>query len=192
MIDSVVINLANFQNDKNGKMAYRHVFRFPDRARFDIAIARIDSIWPMLTEKKNKKAIELNPWPTVTLPEEIGYLAAGYFNEHKFTIEKKLAVQLALVFAEAASNMSAQSPTFSLHSTLKQPHGYYFSGMSGGPIFLPQEADKLLPVGIVIEGGAKQRQKSTAIIYQWRGNHFHSWSNPYSGVLCGMAFADRL
>jgi hypothetical protein len=59
---------------------------------------------------------------------------------------------MALVAAEPASTMPPGSASFTLRSRVEAPHGYYFSGLSGGPIFIP-EADRLVPVGIVIEGG---------------------------------------
>jgi hypothetical protein len=154
MIDRTVFNFANYQIDPSGKPVYRHIFRIPDRQRFDIAIAPIDSYWwDTLRTKKGKSAIDLDAWQNTTWPQNPCYLAAGYPTEHKYNVEEELAVGMALVAAEPASTMSPSSTSFTLHSSVEVPHGYYFSGLSGGPIFLPEEVDRLVPVGIIIEGG---------------------------------------
>jgi hypothetical protein len=153
MIDRTVLNCASYQEDPSKKPVYGHIFRVPDRQRFDIAIAPIDLHWDTLRTQKGKSAIDLDAWQSVPWPQNSCYLAAGYPTEHKYGIEEKLAVGMALVAAEPASIMSPDSTSFTLRSIVEAPHGYYFSGLSGGPIFLPEEVDRLLPVGIVIEGG---------------------------------------
>lgn len=153
MIDRLVLNCADYQDAPSGTPVYKHIFRIPDRQRFDIAIAPIDFHWDLLRTKKGKSAIDLDTWRNVSWAQDCCYLAAGYPTEHKYSVEEKLAVSMLLVAAEPASTMSPGSTSFSLHSTVGAPHGYFFSGLSGGPIFLPETADILVPIGIVIEGG---------------------------------------
>lgn len=64
-----------------------------------------------------------------------------------------------VVVAEVASQLGRTEHSITLSSTLDKPHGYYFSGMSGGPVYAvegPQqrtvEDGDLLPVGLIFEG----------------------------------------
>ena len=164
MIDRTVLNCADFQKGPSGKLVYRHIFRFPDRQRFDIAIAPIDFHWDILRTKKGKSAIDLDAWQSVPWPQDPCYLAAGYPTEHKYSVEEKLAVRMTLIAAEPVSTMSPGSISFTLCSRVEAPHGYYFSGLSGGPIFLPEEADRLVPVGIIIEGGPSSKSAPGSFI----------------------------
>ncbi|THD49362.1 MAG: hypothetical protein E7774_01600 [Bradyrhizobium sp.] len=163
MVGQLVLNVASYHVDN----VYRHNFRFPDRTEFDIAIAPLDaSYWNLLQTKKAKTAIDLDAWEEPEWLTTDTFVAVGYFNEHKYNHEGKVATPLGLVAAEAASSMGAELPKFALSSRLNTPHGYYFSGMSGGPIFLPVSADKMLPVGIVFEGGpssGRHKARSTLI-----------------------------
>jgi hypothetical protein len=164
MIDRLVLNFANYQKGPSGESVYGHVFRFPDRRRFDIAIAPIQPHWEIIRTKKGKSAIDLDAWQSTPWPQDSCYLAAGYPTEHKYAVDEKLAVGMALVAAELASTISSSSTSFVLHSTVKAPHGYFFSGLSGGPIFLPKEADRLVPVGIVIEGSPSSSKVSESFL----------------------------
>ncbi len=72
---------------------------------------------------------------------------------------------MTLVAAEAASAMSPRPTSFTLHSRVKVAHGYYFSGLSGGPFFLTEEIDQILPIGIVIEGGPSSSNAPESFIF---------------------------
>lgn len=164
MIDSTVLHCADYQKGSSGERVYKHIFRMPDRRRFDIAIAPIDVHWEMLRDRKEKLAIDLDAWRAVPLPQDTCYLAAGYPTEHKYIVDKKLAVGMALVVAEAVSVMSPSGTSFTLHSRAEAPHGYYFSGLSGGPIFFPEAANRLNLVGIVIEGGPSSSRVTRSLM----------------------------
>jgi hypothetical protein len=146
MLDNNILNLASPH--------HRHNFRFPDRKELDIAIAPLTPFhWGLLESNKCKSAIDLDSWEEPDWPKDGYFAAAGYFNEHKYKLQDKLATPMGFIWAELASDIGPQFPRFVLQSRMDVPHGYFFSGMSGGPIFLPVEEDKMLPVGIIFQGG---------------------------------------
>ena len=58
-----------------------------------------------------------------------------------------------------ASTPGSANRTITLNSALNDPHSWYFSGLSGGPLYFVEgleerqaEDDELFPVGIVFEG----------------------------------------
>ena len=90
-------------------------------------------------------------------------LANGYPDEHKKNVSAnsidQVANQLITVVAEVASPVSNIQRTITLNSALDNPHSWYFSGLSGGPLYFVEgleerqaEDDELFPVGIVFEG----------------------------------------
>ena len=73
-------------------------------------------------------------------------LAAGYPDEHKKQVvhdgTDKVSNQLVTVVAEAASQLGRAERCITLSSTLDKPHGFYFSGMSGGPVYAVEGAEQ--------------------------------------------------
>jgi hypothetical protein len=70
-----------------------------------------------------------------------------------------VASPFAVVCAEAASKLGRSERLIVLSSALATPHGYHFSGMSGGPVYAIEgheqrkvEDEELFPVGIVFRG----------------------------------------
>jgi Trypsin-like peptidase domain len=152
MIDkNAVINIANYNNAGE----YVQNFRFPDKNTIDIAIYRLtDYHWSLLVEKKSKIAIDLDYWREPAWNGQFSYAAVGYPAEHKYDHDGQLvAAPMAFCVAEPSSDIRPDKPTFVLHSELPAPHGWYFSGMSGGPVFQISDDHKLLPSGIIFEGG---------------------------------------
>lgn len=65
--------------------------------------------------------------------------------------EEKVGAPMALVAAEIDDKIAKDQRQVRMRSRLDKPHGFYFSGMSGGPIYVQQD-ELLVPVGIIYEG----------------------------------------
>ncbi len=162
-IDRAFINIARMT--ANGPDL---VMRAPGpdtrHADTDIAIAPLaGGTWHLLATRKNKSAIDLDCWREPDWSKVRFGLANGYPDEHKKNISAnsidQVANQLITVVAEVASPLSSIQRTITLNSALDNPHSWYFSGLSGGPLYFVEgleerqaEDDELFPVGIVFEG----------------------------------------
>ena len=130
----------------------------------DIALANLDpSRWNILKDSKNKTAIDLDSWQAPDWSVVQKCLAVGYENEGKSKIEsgdsEKIATRFLNAVADLRSMPADDATGFELMSELDKPHGYAFSGMSGGAVYAIEgsertevEDDELFPVGIVYEG----------------------------------------
>lgn len=130
----------------------------------DIALCPIDEgTWGVILSQKPKLTIDLDNWKEPDWSKVRWGLAFGYPDEHKqdTTDEGRdvVANQLIGVVAELASSVSMSDPYVKLHSALDNPHSWYFSGLSGGPLYVVEgteereaEDDELFPAGIVFEG----------------------------------------
>ncbi len=134
----------------------------------DIAIAELTgSYWALLTSKKGKRAIDLDNWREPNWAAVKMCAAAGYpddpeYKETGFVEDKEmLAVPMFLVVAEVAAPLTRDQRIITLSSRLKEPHGYYFSGVSGGTLYTAED-DILVPAGIVFEGYPSSKNKETA------------------------------
>jgi hypothetical protein len=91
-------------------------------------------------------------------------LAAGYPDEHKETTiiagKEMLVSPMASVVAEIANDVTRDERIITLSSRLEKPHGYYFSGMSGGAIYAV-ETDRLAPAGILFEGYPSTKEQDS-------------------------------
>jgi hypothetical protein len=157
-VGSKVLNLSRMIGNRPQLM-----FHSPNDSQIDIAIAPLDeAFWKLLTEEKNKSAIDLDEWRPPDWPSVKWGLAAGYPDEHKThtTIGNTgyIANQLIVTVAEVSSSLPPNK-FITLSSQLKNPHSWYFSGLSGGPLYVVEnpeeryvEDNELFPVGIVFEG----------------------------------------
>ena len=130
----------------------------------DVAIAPLeDSYWDLLTSRKNKVAIDLDNWREPNWQSVKYCLAAGYPDEHKGKVlsegGEKVGNQLVVVVAEVSSRLARSERLIALSSTLDKAHCYYFSGMSGGPVYAVEgheqrevEDEELFPIGIIFQG----------------------------------------
>lgn len=154
------LNLSGFGPQGFGR-ALRCPSAGPDGA--DIAIAPLDTYWELLATRKNKIAIDLDNWHEPDWSRVKYCAAAGYPNEHKRILSTgdgdKVANQLAVVVAEVSSAIGCSERRFTLSSQLAQPHGYYFCGLSGGPVYAIEgnqqrevQDEELFPIGIIFEG----------------------------------------
>ncbi|HVH77172.1 MAG TPA: hypothetical protein VM755_19830 [Stellaceae bacterium] len=174
------LNLSGF-----GPQGFHHALRCPsaDPDGADIAIAPLDNYWELLASRKNKIAIDLDNWHEPDWSHVRYCAAAGYLNEHKRTFSTgdgdKIANQLAVVVAEVSSAIGRSERRFTLSSQLSQPHGYYFSGLSGGPVYAiegDQQREvpdgELFPIGIIFEGFPAGQQPSKTEIDPLRSSSY--------------------
>ena len=160
-------------------------FRSPKDEKIDIAIAPLtEAHWKLLTNEKKKTAIDLDNWQAPDWSSVKWGLAAGYPNEHKThtTVGETeyIANQLITAVAEVSSDLPPHK-RITLSSALAKPHSWYFSGLSGGPLYVVEgpeerdvEDDALFPVGIIYQGfpstyrpdvsGAPQRDPKQAFL----------------------------
>jgi len=123
----------------------------------DVVIAPINNDWWSLikSEKAKQKraiqAIDLDKW----VEPKWGALdtmaeAYGYPTEHKTQDQGDVVSPCTTVCAERGW-LTQDSTQLRLLSTLENLHGYFFSGMSGGPIFVFSDTN-CYPIGIVYRG----------------------------------------
>lgn len=86
-------------------------------------------------------------WEKIKFPS-----AFGYPTEHKSQSSGFVESPLIHVTAEVTRNISPSDSSFLLASSLESQHGYYFSGMSGGPVFHVHDGGEITLIGIVYEG----------------------------------------
>lgn len=114
-----------------------------EHSKTDIAIAPLDAgTWHLLATKKNKSAIDLDRWREPDWSTVRFGLAYGYPDEHKKAVSAngvdRVANQLINVVAEVASTPAKANRTITLNSALANPHSWYFSGLSGGPLYFAE------------------------------------------------------
>jgi hypothetical protein len=161
MFGRAVLNFSD--HTPNG---FRSSFRSPVftdyRPSPDISISPIDVSWELIA-RNGKKAIDLDkweepPWDTVKM-----CVAVGYPTEHKVIKDETVAATVLLVLAELASTITHVSNEFTMCSTLEEPHGYFFSGISGGPIFAMSKEGKHTIIGMTFESAlSNDRRPSEA------------------------------
>ena len=80
-------------------------------------------------------------------------MACGFPTEHKSQNDSTVSAELAQVVAELTSTLSWERDSFLLSSSLEVDCEIFFSGMSGGPVYLDGAGDKeICLMGIVYEG----------------------------------------
>ncbi|MBY5377251.1 hypothetical protein [Rhizobium leguminosarum] len=158
-IDRAVLNLSTFIAASQIEYAVKAPKFKDERREVDIAIAKLsDHYWSLMTEKKQKTAIDLDSWREPDWDKVKFCLAAGYPDEHKAQVEDGGRDMVSAPFATVVVEFADRSPTvITLSSELDQPHNYYFSGMSGGPVYAAEglgeiEDYDLFPVGIIYQG----------------------------------------
>jgi len=117
----------------------------------DVAIADISPMWWSF-EKAGKRAIDLEALAEPEFVSGRTYLAAGFLDEHKEHDATHVRTKLALLAATLPREPLPWDRTFQLQSQLDGPHGFFFSGISGGPVFAAVDEDQLTLAGIVYQG----------------------------------------
>jgi len=126
----------------------------------DIAIADLTEIWPAFSELRGAEAIDLDSWvESDWSTAQPVWLAYGFPDNHKYRAGDKVSAPMPRVAAELASSPSDQKPTYTLCSTLTADHGWGFSGLSGGPVFIAHTTeDRYAFVGITFEGAPSTKE----------------------------------
>lgn len=138
-----------------GELAFPH--KGEGEETLDIAMADITDDWDVFA-KQGKVAINMNAddWHEPKWARATILVAAGYPEDRKRNVtrgdgEERVFGTFTFISAEQKGGITRADRIVLMHSTLNEPHGYFFSGVSGGPMYVQQ--DKLLvPVGIVYEG----------------------------------------
>ncbi|WP_095203803.1 hypothetical protein [Mesorhizobium carmichaelinearum] len=163
-IDRGVLNLSQVTGIGRITQTTRAAEKNETHRESDIAIAPLsESYWSILTEKKNKTAIDLDAWREPRWESVKMCVAAGYPNEHKEQLEvdgrDMVGAGFMRAIAAVSSTFGRDQKFITLSSVLDEPHGHFFSGMSGGPVYAaegdedrPIEDEELFPVGIIFEG----------------------------------------
>jgi len=160
MIGKLVVNLSSFTTE--GLQSSFDAPAARDGYKFDVCIALIESHWDYIRTHKEKEAIDLDSWSEPPWSEVELCAAAGYADEHKTTQDDKVTVPMPVVTAELQSKIQPDTREFTLSSSLSEPHGMYFSGMSGGPILALWGNDNLAPIGLIFEGYPSNRATPTS------------------------------
>jgi hypothetical protein len=121
--------------------------------RPDIAIADITEIWPLFVKHRQAEAIDLDSWVSCGWSNfHDVWLAFGFPDGHKELVGNMVNIPMPRVKA-TISRLPEDSPTFWLSATLKDDHGWGFSGLSGGPILAAHKTEERYAfVGITFEG----------------------------------------
>ena len=163
-IDTVVLN-QSYVSPQGVELSIRTPEPELHAQPVDVALAPIaEGHWKLLSERKNKVAIDLDSWrePDWSIVELCR--AVGYVNEEKETVwsggSQKVSTRMAEVWAKLSSALPGPAaPRFALSSELESPHASSLSGMSGGAVYAMEENSEGLlddtspvPIGIVHEG----------------------------------------
>jgi hypothetical protein len=167
-LDKSILNLSAITSEGiKVSAAVPHASRKEEE--IDIAICELsESYWNLLQQRKSKIAIDLDNWKPPSW-DKVGFgLAVGYPDEHKDVLiienEEKVSSKKTEVVAEFTNPPNGTQNTYTICSQLNQPHGFYFSGMSGGPLYAVEgdfgqfiDESQIYPIGIVFEGSPSSR-----------------------------------
>lgn len=148
-----IFQLGNFGPD-----GYRSLFRSlrtdENKSGPDIAIMELgESVKQIHFERKRKKAIELDTWKEPDWSNINVPVAFGFPTEHKSQLGETVGASFLAVAAEVTRPMSPNDSAFLLASSLPDGNAYFFSGMSGGPVYhVPGPHASPVIIGIVFEG----------------------------------------
>ena len=152
--DKTFIPLSHFTTD-----GLKHNFRIVDGA--DIAILDVSNLWPML-QTFGKVAVEIDEerhreprWAKAQM-----MAAAGYPERHKRNAirddgAERVFGTVPFVVLDKSGDIDRHNEVVVMKSTLERPHGWYFSGVSGGPMYVIQD-ELIIPVGIACAGWPQQ------------------------------------
>ncbi|WP_339075415.1 hypothetical protein [Teredinibacter turnerae] len=153
-LEQVVLQLSaiNPNNPEKRQDIFRTLRKDFSGEQVDIVIGPItDFHWKVIENKKQKVPIDLDSWSEPRWSEYAFGSAFGYPTDHKENQGKYVATPCLNVTAEVVSRLSAEEKKITLFSELDKPHGFFFSGMSGGVIIL--QHDEFYDIaGIVYEG----------------------------------------
>lgn len=119
----------------------------------DIAIIKLAAPFLELhMTRKGKVPIDLDGWEKPDWSSISTLVASGFPTEHKEQSDSHVAANFFQVVAELTREINADVGEFLLASTLPEKNDYFFSGMSGGPVYCIKSDNTLTSVGIIFEG----------------------------------------
>ena len=163
IIDRAVLNFSGF-TPQGLMLSVRSSGPTREHRQTDIALARLDgSYWDLLSETKNKTAIDLDSWREPNWSDVRYCLVVGYPDESKKSVwnavSGKVSTSLLNVVVELRTSVDCDTTELFMFSELSDSHDHTFSGMSGGAVYAIEgseqcevDDEKLVPVGIVYEG----------------------------------------
>lgn len=119
----------------------------------DIAIREIPYEWysSILAPKKDLEYIDLDNYKEIDCSSINIVHAFGWLSEHKKILDNQVLVELADV--TVGLDFDVRSDILTLHSELSQKHGFFFSGMSGGPVLYHNDGNgEITFIGLIFEG----------------------------------------
>lgn len=151
MADKMVLNLSEITAEGVRSSFGEVAADFSDRER-DIAILPLaEHLWKHYGARKAKRPLNLDAWREPPWADIKWCAVAGYPTYHKQVQGDQLASPMVVSIVETAGGIDPENASFTLSSQLPEPSPYYFSGISGGPVFGLTD-DEIWPVGIVYEG----------------------------------------
>ena len=148
--DKTFIPLSHFTAD-----GLKHNFRIVEDA--DIAILDVSNHWPTL-QAFGKVAVEMDEerhreprWAKAQMMASAGYPERHKRNAIRDDGAERVFGTLPFIVLEKSGDIDRHNKVVVMKSTLEQPHRWYFSGISGGPMYVIQD-ELIIPVGIAFAG----------------------------------------
>ncbi len=151
--DRLIYQFGNWSSDR-----YQSHFRILRNEKsapesLDIAIIKLPTPFPEShMGKKGKVAIDFDHWEPPQWSSISTCVVSGFPTEHKEQSDSHVAAKFLQVVAELTRPIDAGTNDFMLASTLPEKNDYFFSGLSGGPVYCIKSDDTLTVVGVVFEG----------------------------------------
>ena len=124
----------------------------------DLAIADITSFWDRFSSEWGSVAIEMDEdrwheprWARAELLAAAGWPEMGKRNVTTDDGRDIVRGTLMYTVAQVKGGLSRTDRVAMMESRLEQPHNWYFSGMSGGPMYVLQD-EKIIPVALLYDG----------------------------------------
>ena len=146
-----------FRSTDPGSGRYVTCFRYPlpevdaDNGP-DVAICSLGVGMPWTQDQKGKRPIDLDSWTQPDWPTVHLGAAVGFCTEHKIVSGSKVRSPQYVVTATLSSTVRLDTRDLVLSDELAEAHGIFFSGMSGGPIFVVDDGGIPTFAGIVYQG----------------------------------------
>lgn len=152
--DKTFIPLSHFTAD-----GLKHNFQIVDGA--DIAILDVSNLWSRL-QAFGKVAVEMDEerhreprWAKAQMMASAGYPERHKRNAVRDDGAERVFGTVPFVVLDKSGDIDRHNEVVVMKSTLEKPHGWYFSGISGGPIYVIQD-ELIIPVGIAFAGWPQQ------------------------------------
>ena len=151
--DRLIYRFGNWAQD-----GYQSHFRLLRKSgssseSLDIAVIKLLAPFPELhLARKGKIPIDLDHWEEPDWGSISTCVVSGYPTEHKEQSDSHVAANLLQIVAELTRPLSAGTNDFMLASTLPEKNDYFFSGVSGGPVYCIPSDSTMTLVGVVFEG----------------------------------------